>query len=73
MLAGTDAGTGVRGPVGCGGGFYCSVPQHGRGQGESGGTHTHTQEDTHTQRNIHANVALPFSELPLKKCPIKAS
>ena len=57
LLAGTDAGTGVRGHVWMcgGGGFYCSVPQYGRGEGESRGRHT--QEHTHTHRNVHANVA----------------
>ena len=64
MLAGTDAGTGVRGHVWVWGGFYCSVPQYGWGEGESGGTHTGTHTGTYT-RMLH----LPFSDLPLKKCP----
>ena len=63
MLAGTEARTGVRGHVGGWGAFCCSVPQYGRGQGESGGTHarththTHRGTHTHTHRNVHANVA----------------
>ena len=37
-------------------------------------THTHTHWNTHTHRNVHANVLhLPFSDLPLKKCPNVAS
>ena len=56
MLAGADAGPGVRGHVWeWGGGFGCSAPQYGRDQEESGGTHTHTHRGTH--RNVHANVA----------------
>ena len=57
--------------MGVGGGFCCSVPQYGRGQGESGGTHTHTH--THTQEHTGTYTRmlhLPFSDLPLKKCPI---
>ena len=55
-LAGTDAGTGVRGHVGVWGELCCSVPQNGRGHGgEWRDTHTHT--GTHTHRNVHANVA----------------
>ena len=50
--------------MGVGGGFYCSVPQYGWGEGESGGTHTGTHTGTYT-RMLH----LPFSDLPLKKCP----
>ena len=42
VLAGTNAGTWVRGHVRvchCGGrGFCCSLPQSGQGQGKSGGT-----------------------------------
>ena len=63
LLAGMDAGTGVRGHVGVRGQFCCSAPQCGRGKGGRGGTHTqehtHTQRNTHThtQRNVHANVA----------------
>ena len=61
MLAGMDAGTVVGGQVGVWG---CSAPQYGRGRGvERRDTHTHT--GTYT-RMLH----LPFSDLPLKKCPI---
>ena len=49
---------------GCGGGFCCSVPQYGWGQGEGGGPHTGTHTGTYT-RMFH----LPFSDLPLKKVP----
>ena len=54
LLAGTDAGTGVRGDVGVwgGGGFWCSAPQYGRGLG---GDRRDTHRNTH--RNVHANVA----------------
>ena len=50
---------------GCGERFCCSVPQYGRGQGESGGAHTgktHTHTGTYT-RMLH----LPFSDLPLSQ------
>ena len=46
------------------GGFCCSAPQSGRGRGGRGGTHTGTHTGTYT-RMLH----LPFSDLPLKKCP----
>ena len=55
LLAGTDAGMGVRGHVRVWGAFCCSAPQYGWGQGGKGG-HTHT----HTHRNVHANVAPTF-------------
>ena len=65
LLAGTDAGTGVRGHVRVWGEFCCSAPQYGRGHGGGrGGTHTGTHTGTYT-RMLH----LPFSDLPLKKCP----
>ena len=51
LLAGTDAGTGVRGHVGLWGEFCCSAPQDRRGQGGRRGTHRNTH------RNVHANVA----------------
>ena len=66
MLAGTDAGTGVRGHMGVRGGICCSAPQYGRGRGERRDTHTGTHTGTYT-RMLH----LPFSDLPLKKCPKK--
>ena len=44
MLAGTDAGTGVRGHVGVWVGFCCSAPQSGRRR--RGGEEGHTQERT---------------------------
>ena len=51
---------------GCGGGILLSSPTVWWGQGEGGGTHTgtHTHTGTYTQM-FH----LPFSDLPLKKCP----
>ena len=64
MLAGTDAGTGGRGHVGLGGALCCSVHSMG-GVGGRGGTHTGTRRGTYTHM-LH----LPFSDLPLKKCPI---
>ena len=67
VLAGTDAGTGMRGHVGVWGGGDSAVQPHSTGgvQGGRGGTHTHTHRNTHTHththrnthRNIHANVA----------------
>ena len=48
------------------GGFCCSAPQYGRGGGGRGGTHTGTRTGTYT-RMLH----LPFSDLPLKKCPVE--
>ena len=53
---------------GWGRGFCCSLPQYGRGKGgERRDTHrnTHTHTGTYT-RMLH----LPFSDLPLEKCPI---
>ena len=52
MLAGTDAGTGVRGHVGVWGGILLFSP-YGWERSEEGHTGTHT----HTHRNVHANVA----------------
>ena len=51
---GTDAGKGVRGHVGVGCGILLFSPTLWAGQG---GAEGHTQEHTHTQRNVHANVA----------------
>ena len=59
LLAGTDAGTEVRGHVQVWGEFCCSVPQYGRCHGsETRDTHTgtHTHTGTYT-RMLH----LPFS------------
>ena len=72
MLAGTDAGTGVRDHVGGVGGILLFSPTVWAGLrgAEEGHTHTHTHthtEETHTgtyTRMLH----LPFSDLPLKKC-----
>ena len=50
LLAGTDAGTGVRGHVRVWGEFCCSAPQYGRGHGGRRGTHRNTH------RNVHAYV-----------------
>ena len=60
LLAGTDAGTGVRGHVGVRGAILLFSPTMWAGFGGGKGgthTHTHTQEHTHTHRNVHANVA----------------
>ena len=65
MLAGTDAGTGVRGHVGVWGGILRFSPTVWAGSGgERRDTHTGTHTGTYTQM-LH----LPFSDLPLKKCP----
>ena len=60
MLAGTDAGMGVRGHVRVWGGILLFSPTVwvGSGGGEEGHTGTYT-------RMLH----LPFNDLPLKKCP----
>ena len=60
--------------MGVRGGFCCSVPQYGGvgGGGGRGGTHTHTHTHTHTgtHTGTHTQMLhLPFSDLPLKKCP----
>ena len=68
LLAGTDAGTGVRGHVRVWGG-NSTVQPHSMGgvMGGRRGTHTGTHTGTYTQM-LH----LPFSDLPLKKkCPIQ--
>ena len=72
LLAGTDAGTGVRGHVRVrGGGFCCSAPQYGRGYG---GDMRDTHRNTHTHTGTYTRMLhLPFSDLPLKKCPTQAS
>ena len=55
LLAGTDVGTGVKGHVGvCG--WDSPVQSHGMG-GVRGRAEGHTGTHTHTQRNVHANVA----------------
>ena len=51
-LAGTDAGTGVRGHVRVWG--HSAVQPHSMG-GVMGGDEGHTHRNTH--RNVHANVA----------------
>ena len=66
LLAGTDAGTGVRGRVRVWGEFCCSAPQYGWDHG--GGDEGHTQEHTHTDTGTYMQMLhLPFSDLPLKK------
>ena len=77
LLAGTDVGTRVRGHVRVWGG-NSAVQPHSMG-GVIGGrrgtddaqrdTHTHTEEHTHTGAYTQM-LYLPFSDLPLKKCPI---
>ena len=52
LLAGADAGTGVRGRVRVWGDFCCSAPQSGWGHG---GETRDTHRNTHG--NVHANVA----------------
>ena len=95
MLAGTDAGTGLRGHVGVWGGivlFSHTVLWVGSAGGREEGhththththtvthththarahTHTHTEEHTHTHTGMYTQMLhLPFSDLPLKKCPM---
>ena len=53
LLAGTDAGTGVRGHVGVRGAILLFSPTIWAGLG--GGEEGHTHRNTH--RNVHANVA----------------
>ena len=60
-----DAGTGLRDHVGVWGGFLLFSPTVRVG---SGGERRDTQEDT--QERAHKMLHLPFSDLPLKKCPI---
>ena len=76
----------MRGHVRVRGEFYCSAPQYGRGYGgdmrdthTQRNTHRGTHTEEHTQRNAHRGthtgtytrmLHLPFSDLPLKKCPI---
>ena len=56
---------------GVGGGFCCLAPQYGRGVGGRGGTLTGTLTGTHTHRGTYTRMLhLPFSDLPLKRCPI---
>ena len=64
---GTDAGTGVGGHVGLGGGAILMFSPRVWGGGVRGG-----REGTHTgtHRNVHANVAPTlYSDLRLKKYP----
>ena len=56
---------------GVAGGFCCSVPSMG---GVREGEEGHAQEHTHTHTRTHTGtytrmLHLPFSDLPLKKCP----
>ena len=53
--------------MGVWGGFCCSAPHYGGGQGGRGGTRTGTHTGTYT-RMLH----LLFSDLPLQKCPTYA-
>ena len=66
LLAGTDAGTWVRGRVWVWGGgagilLFSTTVWVGSWEGDEGHTHTHRNTHrnthTHTQRNVHANVA----------------
>ena len=66
LLAGTDAGTGVRGHVRLWGEFCCSTPQYGRGHG--GGDEGHTQE--HTQERTRKCCTYPLATYPLKSARI---
>ena len=66
MLAGTDAGTGVRGHVVVWGEDSAVQPHNMggvRGE-EEGHTHTHTHTGTHTGTYTQM-LHLPFSDLPL--------
>ena len=57
----------MRGHVRVWGEFCCSAPQYGRGHG---GETRDTQEHTHTHTGTYTQMLhLPFSDLPLKKCP----
>ena len=68
LLAGTDAGTGVRGHVGVWGAILLFSPTMWAGQG--GGEEGHTQEHTHTHTGTYTRMLhLPFSNLPLQRCP----
>ena len=70
LLAGTGAGTGMRGHVGMWGGGHSAVQPHSMGRirgGEEGHTHTHTQEHIGTYRRM---LHLPFSNLPFQKSPM---
>ena len=71
VLAGTDAGTGVRGGhVGVWGGFCCSAAQYGRGF--RGRVEAHTDRNTQTHTGTYTwMLYLPCSDLPLKECPIQ--
>ena len=52
-----------------GGGFCCSAPQYGRGQG---GERRDAHRNTHTHTGMYMRMLhQPFSDLPLKKCPQK--
>ena len=72
LFAGTDAGTGVRGHVRVWG-ENSAVQPHSMGgvMGGRRGTHTHTHTGTHTGTYTQM-LHLPFSDLPLKKCPKQA-
>ena len=69
LLAGTDAGTGGGVRVRVRGGFCSLAAQDGGGPGAGGRrAHTHTHRGTHTGTYTQV-LHLPFSDLPLKKCP----
>ena len=68
LLAGTDAGTGVRGHVRLWGGILLFNPTVWAGSWR--GDERHTQEHTGAYTQM---LHLPFSDLPLKKCPINRS
>ena len=70
LLAGTDAGTGVRGHVRVWGEFCCSAPQYGRGHGggETRGTHRNTH--THREERTRKCCTYPLATYPLKSARI---
>ena len=56
LLAGTDAGTGVRGHVGVWGGILLFSLTVWAGSGGRGGMRTHTHTHTHTQTHTHTHT-----------------
>ena len=69
MLAGTDAGTGVRGHVWVWGGDS-AVQSHSVG-GVRGGEEGHTQEHTHTQERTRECCTYPLATYPLKSARVQ--
>ena len=58
---------------GCGGDSAVQPHSMGGVQGGRGGTHTHTHTHTEEHTGTYTRMLhLPFSDLPLKKCPMRA-